>query len=278
MTTKKERINIIKMLEKLNEHNLIYLYTNNTYESVVYGEERRKWSSNFSYYFTIMDSPSSNEIYIATDITEYLGRLIVESGLDYSPLDDLTWWEEHRFDIIDDNLALPELHACGEECLSEYERVKNIYIQKSSWELKKTPKGLRKIITQWIHSFFTHLKVLALRAEYVTKKTGIEICIGSLEEISTWASRYHFYVTTNPNNKKDIQEKFKTAIYAADPYNHYIEGTKEWYLNKPKYRDPFWNLNEFTKTIQKPHFDYEYWETAIQKALEKIKKENNQTI
>jgi len=273
MTTKQERIKIIKMLEKFNGLPLVYLDSSNpSYDSIINDKDYREWGFfHFRGNFTIIDSPIYNNIYIVSDKTEYLGRLIVEEGLDYAPLDDTFWWEEHHYDIIDDNLALPELPSiCGEGCVSEYERIKSEYMKKSALELKKVPEGLKGVMADWIYTFFAQFKVMAYRAEYVSRETGVKVCIGSIEEPSSWASRYYLYTIADASDLNDVGEKFRVAVYAADPYNAYDDMHGRWYLNKPRFGDPFWDLDEFVRFVREPHLEYEYWDVAIRKILEKM--------
>jgi len=242
MTTKQERIKIIKMLEKVNGLPLVRFDDHHTsYESIIYDEDERFWSvTHFVYRFMIIDDPyEKNIFYIASDITDKIGSLIIDEGLDYAPLDDNFWWEEHRHEIFEDNLALPELFICGEGCISEYEKVKKEYMKKSSLELKKVPEGLRGVLADWIYTFFAQFKVMAYRAEYVSKKRGIDICIGSIGTVSTLATRYYFFVKADASDLDDVREKFRVAVYAADPYNAYDDMHGRWYLNKPGFADPF---------------------------------------
>lgn len=91
MTTKQERIKIIKMLEQLNEAPLIRFHSSDeTYESVINDEDSMYWSFNFGRYFSIIDAPSSDNIYIVSDTTWYMGGIIFDKGLDYLPLDSPT--------------------------------------------------------------------------------------------------------------------------------------------------------------------------------------------
>ncbi len=62
MTTKRERIKIIKMLEKFNGLPLVYLDTSNpSYDSIINDKDYREWGFfHFRGNFTIIDSPIYN--------------------------------------------------------------------------------------------------------------------------------------------------------------------------------------------------------------------------
>ena len=74
---------------------------------------------------------------------------------------------------------------------------------------------------------------------YSIVKGGIDICIGSIGTVSTLATRYYFFVKADASDLDDVREKFRVAVYAADPYNAYDDMHGRWYLNKPGFADPF---------------------------------------
>ena len=178
--------------------------------------------------------------------------------------------ENHRHEINDQNLALPPLFVCGKDCLDIDRKIKDEYFKKASEEFRKIPKELGIAVDYWLKNFFFYLKIFALRAYYVSKETGVNICIGLIERASNRASRYSFFVVADASDLEDVKNSFRVLVYATEPYSAYEIYLGKWYLNKPKFGDPFWNLNEFIKYVHEPHSEEEYLDISIRKALRKI--------